>query len=185
MLLKPGAQRGWYHGRKPQFREFQSLFAGTGTKVTATIDANGQAGVQPSVGKVTATANTVAGSRYTVTASGGRRDSPASFSLTNNPGVPASVTVGSGSNQAATVGTAFTSPLLVVVKDSYGNLVLPGTSVTFAVSPAANGASATLSSSTAMTGSNGQASLTATANAFAGSYTVTASVRGPDRPASA
>ena len=33
MLLKPGAQRGWYHGRKPQFREFQSLFAGTGTKL--------------------------------------------------------------------------------------------------------------------------------------------------------
>ena len=32
MLLKPGAQRGWYHDRKPEFREFQSLFAGSGTK---------------------------------------------------------------------------------------------------------------------------------------------------------
>src|SRR5208283_1112239 len=32
MLLNPGAQRGWYYGRKPEFREFQSLFAGSGTK---------------------------------------------------------------------------------------------------------------------------------------------------------
>ena len=183
MLLKPGAQRGWYHGRKPQFREFQSLFAGTGTKVTATIDANGQAGVQPSVGKVTATANTVAGGPYTVTASATGASS-ADFSLTNNPGAPASVAVVSGSGQSATVGTAFASPLVVVVKDTYGNLVLPGTSVSFAVSPATNGASATLSSSTATTGSNGQASVMATANTVAGSYSGRPR-RGPDRPASA
>lgn len=32
MLLEPGVQRGRYHDRKPEFREFQSLFAVSGTK---------------------------------------------------------------------------------------------------------------------------------------------------------
>ena len=44
MLLKPGAQRGWYHGRKPQFREFQSLFAGTGTYLFILLMGNRTAG---------------------------------------------------------------------------------------------------------------------------------------------
>ena len=33
MLLEPGVERGGYHDRKPESREFQSLFAGSGTKV--------------------------------------------------------------------------------------------------------------------------------------------------------
>ena len=32
MLAEPGVERGWYHDRKPEFGEFQSLFAGSGTK---------------------------------------------------------------------------------------------------------------------------------------------------------
>ena len=42
----------------------------------------------------------------------------------------------SGSGQETTVATAFASPLVVVVNDSYGNPV-PGTSVTFTAPAAA------------------------------------------------
>jgi parallel beta-helix repeat protein len=138
---------------------------------TATIS-NGQA-------SVTATANTIAGS-YSVTASVAGVTTPASFNLTNNPGAAASVAVISGSGQAATVAQGFASPLVVVVKDSYGNLV-PGASVTFAAP--ASGASAALTGSPATTGVNGEASVTATANTTAGGYTVTASVTGVTTPA--
>ena len=123
--------------------------------------------------KVTATANTVAGS-YTVTASAAGAPT-AAFSLTNTPGAAASVAVVSGSGQSATVGAPFANPLVVVVKDTYGNPV-PGTSVAFAAPT--SGASATLMGSPATTGADGQASVTATANTTAGSYTVTASVVG-------
>ena len=87
----------------------------------------------------------------------------------------------SGSGQSATVAKGFASPLVVVVDDAYGNPV-PGVSVTFAAP--ASGASAALSSSTATTGANGQASVTATADTIAGSYIVTASVAGVTTPAS-
>jgi hypothetical protein len=140
---------------------------------TATTGSNGQA-------SITATADTVAGS-YTVTATVSGVATPVSFSLTNVVGAPASVTVVSGSGQSAAVGAGFASPLVVVVTDSYGNLV-PGASVTFAA-PAA-GASASLTPPSATTGANGQASVTATANTIAGNYIVTASVTGVTTPAS-
>jgi hypothetical protein len=38
MLGEPGVERGWYHDRRPEFREFQSLFAGSGTKETAVFN---------------------------------------------------------------------------------------------------------------------------------------------------
>jgi hypothetical protein len=50
--------------------------------------------------------------------------------------------------------------------------------VGFAVTPSAGGAAATLSASSAMTGSDGRASIGATANTIAGSYSATASVAG-------
>ena len=81
----------------------------------------------------------------------------------------------SGSGQKAAIATGFAAPLVAVVKDAYGNPV-PGVSVTFAAP--ASGASATLTGSPAVTGADGQASVTATANTTLGSYTVTASVDG-------
>ena len=97
----------------------------------------------------------------------------------NNTPPPASVAVSSGSPQSATVYGAF-NPLVVVVDDADGNPVpghrhLRGPDV---------GASATLSSSTVVTGADGQASVTATADTVAGSYAVTASVSGVTTPAS-
>ena len=58
---------------------------------------------------------------------------------------------------------------------------MPNVSVTFAAPT--SGASAILSNSTAATDANGQASVTATANTLAGSYTVTASAAGVSTPA--
>jgi CSLREA domain-containing protein len=131
---------------------------------TATI-AGGQA-------SVTATASTVVGS-YTVTATA--ETASAGFALTNNRGTPAIVSVVSGSGQSAVIGTAFTSPLVVLVTDAYGN-VEPGVTVTFAAP--ASGATAALSNSTAVTDSNGRASITVTAGTTIGHYTVTASAAG-------
>src|SRR5262249_11908487 len=130
------------------------------SSLTATTDSNGKA-------SVTAMANTVAGT-YAVIASISGVTTPASFSLTNDPGTPTSVTVSSGSAQSAPVGAGFASPLVAMVTAKYGNPV-PGVGVTFAAPT--SGASAALSRSTATTGGNGQASVTATAGTVAGSYT--------------
>src|SRR5262249_6839414 len=123
---------------------------------------------------------TIAGS-YSVTASLAGVATPASFSLTNNPGVAASVAVVSGSGQSATVAQGFTSPLVVVVKDTYGNPA-PGASVTFAAPASAASAAFTAPPPTA----------TATRPprdappiyTIAGSYSVTASLPGVATPAS-
>jgi hypothetical protein len=81
----------------------------------------------------------------------------------------------SGSPQAAVVDTAFASPLTVRLTDPCG-APLSGVTVAFAAPP--SGASATLSAGSAVTGSNGTAAVTASANATTGSYTVTAGVYG-------
>ena len=121
------------------------------------------------VATVTATANNTAGS-YTVTATLGGL--AAAFALTNTPG-PGGVTATGGTPQFTPVGTAFGSALQATVSDSSGNPVV-GVTVTF-TEPTV-GASAVLSSRTAVTNASGVAIVTATANSIAGSYTVTASV---------
>jgi hypothetical protein len=88
---------------------------------------------------------------------------------------PATIAVSDGSNQSAVVGAAFTGPLSVLVTDTNDDPVA-GVTVTFAA--AASGASADLSSPTAVTGEDGVASVTATANTTAGPHNVTATVEG-------
>jgi hypothetical protein len=90
---------------------------------------------------------------------------------TNCAGVPATLTVSSGSGQSTQVGTPFANPLVVSVKDLNG-FAVPNATVTWTV-PAV-GASATLSALTSQTDANGQATVTATANAIAGTYSVVA-----------
>jgi len=96
------------------------------------------------------------------------------------PRAPTSITLTAGGNQSTYVGTAFATPLQVTVAN--GGIPVSGATVTFAVP--SNGASTTLSSQTAMTDANGQASVTATANASPGSYSVVASVSGVTQTAS-
>jgi adhesin/invasin len=86
-----------------------------------------------------------------------------------------------GTPQSTTVLAPFAVPLQVLVTDLFDN-PLSGVTVTFAAPT--SGASATLSATTLTTDANGNASVTAVANAVMGSYTVTASVGDLTLPAS-
>ena len=141
-------------------------FTGPTNSATVTTDVSGKA-TSP-----TLTANLIAGT-YTVSAS-----IPGvafvNFNLTNTP-APSSIVVSGASTQTTPVTTSFGATLQVTVKDS-SNLPVPGAVVTFVVP--SSGPTATLSSLTATTNASGVASVTATANALAGSYPVTATVAG-------
>ena len=77
--------------------------------------------------------------------------------------------------QDTTVDDAFPNPLAVTVSTNVPSQVLVGVVVTFKVDPASGGASASLSASSATTGTNGVAQVSAVANNTIGSYTVVAS----------
>jgi hypothetical protein len=120
-------------------------------------------------------ANTIAG-KYTVTATANALTTSPGFVMTNNPGPPASIAATAGTPQSATVNTVFTTKLAATVKDIYGNPV-PGKTVTFTAPT--SGASGTFAGgvNTATTDSKGVATAAVfTANAIAGSYTVTADI---------
>ena len=154
-------------------------FAAPSSGSFATLSATTALTNTSGVASVTATARGAAGA-YTVAASVGGVASPASFNLTNSPGAPASISVAAGSPQSASVNSAFGSPLQVTVRDSGSNLV-SGATVSF--STPASGARAVLSSATAVTNAAGLATITATANTVAGSYSVSAAVSGVTTPA--
>ncbi len=84
----------------------------------------------------------------------------------------ASLSATAGTPQSVTVGTPFPSALQATLKDVNGNPV-SGAVVTF--SAPSSGASAVLSSNTAVTSANGVASVTAAANSVSGIYNVIAS----------
>ncbi len=137
-------------------------FPGGGNTITVNTDANGK------VSEAVA-ANGLTGA-FTVIATAAGVGASASFALLNT----------AGANDTTTVNTAFTSPLEVLVLDSFGNPI-SGVTVTFAAPT--SGASATFSGgATATTDSHGQASVTATANTVAGSYTITATANGVSTP---
>ncbi len=80
--------------------------------------------------------------------------------------------------QSAIVGTAFAQPLALTVVANNAIEPVQGGVISFAATPAGNGATATLSVPTATIGAGGAASVTARANAIAGAYMVTASATG-------
>ncbi|MGN6518075.1 MAG: Ig-like domain-containing protein [Dokdonella sp.] len=131
------------------------------------------------VASVDARANTIAGS-YAVSASVAGIAGAASFELHNTAGPPAHMTITGGAAQATVVESVFAEPLALRVSDAYDNPV-GGVAVTFAAP--AGGASATLSSTGALTDADGRAAVGATANANVGKYQVTASVAGGAAPA--
>ncbi len=93
----------------------------------------------------------------------------------------AGITAQGGDGQSSPVLAAFADALAVRVADA-ADVPLAGITVSFAAP--GSGASATLSTPTAITDASGIASITATANGEAGSYAVTASVAGVAAPAS-
>lgn len=94
--------------------------------------------------------------------------------------VAGSVVAIDGATQSATVGQPFARPLTVKVTDADGDPV-PSAVVEFAAP--ASGAGAVLSATSVLTGADGVASATATANTVSGSYTVSVGVAGVDTPA--
>lgn len=88
-------------------------------------------------------------------------------------GSAASVNYVSGNNQSAQPNTQLTLPLVVAVKDEYGNLV-SGATVNFTD----NGADGKLSNSQVVTNGSGRASVTYVTPSTAGKVSVTASVSG-------
>jgi hypothetical protein len=93
-------------------------------------------------------------------------------------GPAASVTVASGNNQTAAPSTQLTQPLVVSVKDTYGNAV-SGATVNF--SDGSSGG--TFSSNSVSTSANGTASASYTTPPNSGSVTVNATVGGVSTPA--
>jgi hypothetical protein len=147
---------------------------GASAAVTASAisDAQGLASVE-------ATANTISGS-YTIQARAEGLAGSADFALANRAAAPDALSVVSGSGQTALVGSTFAAPLVVRVRDGYGNAV-EGASVVFA-SPS-TGAGATVTPSAASSDADGIVSVEATANATPGSYDVSATVAGVAAPA--
>ena len=139
---------------------------------TATTGPGGTASVQASAG-------TVAGA-FEVEATVPGVSAPALFSLASVDGAPDGIAVSEGSPQAALVGTGYGQPLVALVTDGFGNPV-PGVSVTFSGPP--GGATVTLSATSAVTGPDGRASVTAKAGTVAGPLRVTASAAGASAPA--
>ena len=123
---------------------------------------------------MTVTANTTAGS-YFVTAKVQGVSSAASFNLRNLEGPAATIVVSGVSAQSTVVASLFPQPLQVRVRDASDNPI-PNALVAF--TPALTGASATLSAASAITDSNGLASVRATSNTVAGTYQVEAAVPG-------
>jgi sugar lactone lactonase YvrE len=159
-------------------------FAAPSSGASATFSSSTATTNSSGVASVTATANSTSGS-YNVTASVTGVSTPATFSLTNDPIIPPSVTITSGNNQSANINVQFDSALLVNVTD--GGSPVSGATVTFTVNQGSGGSGGTLidssgtsstTSVTATTNSNGNASVAAAANSTAGGWTVTASVSG-------
>jgi PKD domain len=131
------------------------------------------------VATASVTANGTAGGPYTVSATVAGVATPATYSLTNTPGPPASITATSGGGQSTQISTAFAAPLVATVKDGGGNPV-NGVTVTF-TGPASGSSMATV---TAVTNASGVASRAVTANGTAGGpYNVSATVSGVATPA--
>ncbi len=107
-------------------------------------------------------------------------DSPADIGAFQSQGF--TLTPTAGTPQSAGAGSGFT-PLEVLVAAKNGVEPVAGGGVTVTANPAAGGASASLTPTTATIGTNGVAQVGATANSIVGSYTVTAATAGASVPA--
>jgi hypothetical protein len=118
------------------------------------------------------TLDTAGSQTITVADSSGSPSTP-SASIVVSPTTPSEILVAAGSGQSAVIGTPFSTSLTARLTDLYGN---PVSGVTVSFAPPVTGASATLSSQTAVTAANGTASVTASANGIAttSSYVVKA-----------
>jgi len=144
---------------------FSDSYGGTFTPNPATTSSNGEASTM-------FTLPTSVHNGFAVTASSGTA-TPATLHETSLAGAPATQAISSGNKQTGTHGTQLPKPLVVVVKDQYGNTV-SGVTVTFSD----GGVGGSFLNSTPITNSAGQASATYTLPPAAGTYSITATVNG-------
>lgn len=109
---------------------------------------------------------------WTATTTSGYVVASGDFGNIANTGVPNSISVIYGDNQSTEVNTAFATPLKVLVQDASGTVV-QGAIINFSNN---NGAGAIGSTSSYLTGPDGTASDTFTANTVAGNYSLQAQV---------
>jgi len=158
----------------------------SGYTITFTVPSNGASAILTGAttqitgddGKasVIASANIVAGSYEVLVTTDAPGVTPFKFSLNNLPGPASSITYVSGSMQEATLGKPFADPLVVRITDFYGNLV-QGVWVIY-TGPISGPGCILANGGQALTGSDGQASLSVEANLNVGSYLVEARVVG-------
>ncbi|RKU31234.1 hypothetical protein C6499_04895, partial [Candidatus Poribacteria bacterium] len=150
--------------------------SGVLSPASVTTGSNGEASTELTLGHTA--------ENYTVTAtvSGIAQQVTFTATATNPPSPPpppppariaATLEAVRGNGQSAEINQHLANPLVVRVLDQYG-AVLSGITVNFSVSPS----SGVLNPSSAITGSNGEASTALQLGNTAGSYTVTASVSG-------
>ena len=145
----------------------------SGASISFTDGSNGTFSPNPAItgsngeASTTYTLPTVAKSN-TVTAS----DGSVKVNITEHslPGAPANLTIVSGNNQSANPNTLLPKKLVVKVTDQYSNAI-SGVTVTFTD----NGAGGKFSTTTPVTGSNGEASVSYTTGSTAGTVTISAS----------
>lgn len=137
--------------------------ASAALSAAAATGSNGRTSVQ-------ATANSRAGA-FVVTASSGAGTTD--FHLTNLAGAPTQISLTAGDAQQAVVATQFATGIEVLVRD-VGNNPVPNATVSFTAP--AQPATASLSHASRQTGSDGKASITATASQKIGSYAITAGI---------
>jgi Bacterial Ig-like domain (group 1) len=142
---------------------FADTVGGSFSPNPATTGSNGEA-------STTFTLPTAAHTGFAVTANSGTATA-ATFHETAVAGAPASETLSTGNKQSGAPGTQLPKPLVVVVKDQYGNPV-SGITVNFAQGTA-NGV---FLNNAPVTNSVGQASATYTLPTTAGTYSITATV---------
>lgn len=130
---------------------------------TAYTNASGQAQVFVTAGSTTGT--------VTVTASVGGLSQTFTLTVTPSGPTPTSIVIVSGNAQNAVIGTNFAAPLIVQVNSASGPVS------NYTVSFTSSGP-VSLSSSSGVTNSAGQTSVTVTASSVTGSATVTASAAG-------
>ncbi len=155
-------------------------FTGPSSGAGASLNPNPVITNSQGIVQVTATANSIAGGPYQITATALGVSTPAVFNLTNLPGSPKLLAITAGSPQSAQVGTAFTTQFQVSVRDTFSNPI-QNVQVTFTAPT--SGPTGTFSGglSTVQVQTNAAGLATAptfTANLSPGQYVVSTTVSG-------
>ncbi|MGD0630867.1 MAG: Ig-like domain-containing protein [Terracidiphilus sp.] len=175
IVIAPSSSFATFVGGSQQFTATGSYSGGSTQNLTSLVSWNSNNTTAVTMGTFGLATAQAAGAA-TITASlDGVTSNAVTFTV--DSAAQASIAVSSGSGQSAYETAAFANPLAAVVKDTSGD-PLQGVPVTFTAPSGGAGALFSNGAATivATTDSTGAATVTPTANATAGSYSVTATV---------